>query len=75
MCHAPEKSQFLVKKSFTMKRRLPGRFARINLNKFWSELEELYAGRTSSRLLVLPELQDQVDAEEQNRINELKEMS
>ena len=61
-----------------MKRRLPGRFAtnaRINLNKFWSELEDIYVGKTSSKLLVLPELQDELDAEEQNRINEQKEMS
>ena len=48
--------------------------ARMNLNKFWTELEELYAGRTSSSLLVLPELQDG-DVEEQNRINEELERS
>ena len=46
--------------------------AKMNLNKFWTELEELYLGRTSSKLLLLPELQD-AEVEEQNRLNEEKE--
>jgi len=58
-----------------MKRRLPNRFAisaRVNLNKFWTELEEIYQGRTSSTLLVLPELEDE-NVEEQNKFNEERE--
>ena len=64
--------------------RLPGRFAasaRLNLNRLWSELEEMYVGRTSSSVLVLPattssfnhQLQDTEDADQQNRINEERE--
>ena len=46
--------------------------AKINLNKFWTELEEIYQGRTSSTLMVLPELEDE-NVEEQNRFNEERE--
>ena len=69
------KHAYITKKTLKMKRRLPSRFAisaRVNLNKFWTELEEIYLGRTSSSLLVLPELEDE-NAEEQNRFNEEKE--
>ena len=76
MCIAQTKNQFTTKKQFLMKRRLPGRLtsARLNLNKLWSELEDLYVGRTSSSLLVLPELHEHENVEEQNRINEEREM-
>ena len=69
----------------TKRPRLPGRFAasaRLNLNRLWSELEEMYVGRTSSSVLVLPaattssfnhQLQDTEDADQQNRINEERE--
>ena len=43
--------------------------ARMNLNRLWSELEQVYHSNTSSKLIVLPELQDS-DIEEQNRLNE-----
>ena len=43
--------------------------ARMNLNRLWSELEQVYHNNTSSKLIVLPELQDS-DIEEQNRLNE-----
>ena len=69
----------------TKRPRLPGRFAasaRLNLNRLWSELEEMYVGRTSSSVLVLTttntssfnhQLQDTEDADQQNRINEERE--
>ena len=71
----------------TKRPRLPGRFAasaRLNLNRLWSELEEMYVSRTSSSVLVLPatttttssfnhQLQDTEDADQQNRINEERE--
>ena len=56
---------------------IPRRFVlstRRNLNKLWSELEDLYVGKTSSSLLVLPELHEHENVEEQNRINEEREM-
>ena len=53
-----------------LKMRRPRLTARINLNRFWHSLEESYmAKRTSSKLVILPDLQD-TDIEEQNRINE-----
>ena len=70
MCLAKAKPQLIMKKSLKMRRRLT---ARINLNKFWTDLEEVYnsrtGGATSTKLIMLPELQD-TDIEEQNRINE-----
>ena len=58
---------------------------RRSLNRLWCELEEMYVGRTSSSVLVLPtttttsyfdhQLQDIEDADLQNRINEEKEMA
>ena len=69
------KQTYITKKTLKMKRRLPNRFAisaRVNLNKFWTELEEIYQGRTSSTLLVLPELEDE-NVEEQNKFNEERE--
>ena len=69
------KQTYITKKTLKMKRRLPNRFAisaRVNLNKFWMELEEIYQGRTSSTLLVLPELEDE-NVEEQNKFNEERE--
>ena len=72
MCLAKAKPQLIIKKSLKMRRRLT---ARINLNKFWTDLEEVYNSRTggatptSTKLIMLPELQD-TDIEEQNRINE-----
>ena len=44
----------------------------MNLNKLWAELEEIYLFKTSSSLLVLPELEDE-NVEEQNRFNEERE--
>ena len=54
-----------------LKMRRPRLTARINLNRFWHSLEESYLAtkRTSSKLVILPDLQD-TDIEEQNRINE-----
>ena len=55
------------------KKRSPARIQRkikavINLNKFWSELEETYRSRTSSRVLVW---KVETDTEElENNINE-----
>ena len=54
-----------------LKMRRPRLTARINLNRFWHSLEESYlAKRTSSKLVILPDLQDTDDIEEQNKLNE-----
>lgn len=47
--------------------------ARMNLNRLWTELEDVYATRTSSKLILLPELEDMETADQQNRLNEEKE--
>ena len=68
---AKSNPQILNKKGLKMRRRLT---ARINLNRFWHSLEEVYLARTSTKLVILPDLQD-TDIEEQNRINEELERS
>ena len=69
MCRVHERKT--LSKSLILPRRLVVT-AKINLNKFWTELEEIYQSRTSSTLLVLPELEDE-NVEEQNRFNEERE--
>jgi len=58
-----------------MKPRLPRKVttsARINLNKFWGELEEFYTrGRTvTEKPIVIPEWTNTDSEEEENRLNE-----
>ena len=69
MCRAHEPKSF--SKSLIHPRRLVIS-AKMNLNKLWAELEEIYLFKTSSSLLVLPELEDE-NVEEQNRFNEERE--
>ncbi len=58
-------------RALVLKSRLPQRLAaccaRMNLNRLWCELEELYRERTSTSPLILPV------EEQQNRDNEERE--
>ncbi len=58
-------------RGLVQKSRLPQRLAaccaKMNLNRLWCELEELYKERTSTSPLILPE------EEQQNRDNEERE--
>ena len=60
----------LVLKAPCLPRRLAA-CARMNLNKLWEELEELYRDRTSSTILTLTQQEEQ----QQNRDNEERERS
>merc|ERR1712080_619075 len=70
---APKKTRPAVRR--LMKPRLPRKVtstARINLNKFWGELEEFYTrGRTETeKPIVMPVWENTDSEEEENRLNE-----
>jgi hypothetical protein len=63
-------ARFTFRRSGLLRPRLPRHIApgaRINLNRFWADLEEFYVTRTSSSLLLLPHTMEE---EEENCHNE-----
>jgi hypothetical protein len=57
----------LLLKAPRLPRRLMATCARMNLNRLWGELEEIYRDRTSNTVLTM------VEEEQQNRDNEERE--